>query len=119
MPMSQLRPVQRHKGYHAFLLHRISGLALILFLPLHFVLLSQALGGADALERKLALIDNALFRLAEWGLVSLLVVHMMFGLRVLVIEFLPWKHATDNKAGWVIPALAGAMVIGLVYYLQS
>src|SRR6266704_956210 len=34
-----------HAAYWAFLVHRISGLALALFLPLHFTALAQALQG--------------------------------------------------------------------------
>jgi len=43
-----------HAAYWAFLVHRISGLALALFLPLHFFALSRALNGVDALDAFLA-----------------------------------------------------------------
>ena len=41
---------KQHPVYWAFLLHRLSGLALALFLPLHFTLLAQALNGAAAFD---------------------------------------------------------------------
>ena len=61
-----------HPAYWAFLMHRLSGLALALFLPLHFWALGQALHGAAALDGFLKLADQPLFKLAEWGLVVLL-----------------------------------------------
>ena len=39
-----------HPGYWGFIVHRVSGLLLALFLPLHFWLLSQALHGPAALD---------------------------------------------------------------------
>ena len=39
-----------HWGTWAALLHRLSGLALLLFLPLHFLALGLALEGAERLQ---------------------------------------------------------------------
>ena len=55
-------------GYRAFLVHRISGLALALFLPLHFLTLWLALEVAESLDRFLAFADLPLVKAAEWGL---------------------------------------------------
>jgi fumarate reductase subunit D len=73
------------------MVHRVSGLLLALFLPLHFWLLSQSLAGAPALEGALRWVDRPAFKFAEWGLVVLLAAHLTGGLRVLVLEFLPWR----------------------------
>lgn len=82
---------RRHPTYIAFLVHRISGLLLALFLPLHFWALGQALQGEAALEGFLRWTDNALFKFAEWGLVVLLALHLAGGLRVMALEFLGWR----------------------------
>ena len=39
-----------HPAYWAFQMHRLSGLGLALFLPLHFWALGQAIHGAAALD---------------------------------------------------------------------
>ena len=44
-----------HPTWIAFLVHRLSGLLLALFLPLHFWALSRAITGEAALEGFLAL----------------------------------------------------------------
>ena len=82
---------RRHPGYLAFLAHRLSGLALALFLPFHFLFLATAIEGEAALEGALAWTENPLAKFAEWGLVTLLALHLALGLRVLAIEFLPWR----------------------------
>ena len=76
-----------HPAYWAFLMHRLSGLGLALFLPLHFWALGQALHGAAALDGFLKFADQPLVKVAEWGLVVLLALHMMGGVRLLLIEF--------------------------------
>ena len=70
----------------AALVHRLSGLALAIFLPLHFLTLALAIQGEARLESFLRWSDQPLVKLAESGLVFLLMVHMLGGLRLLVIE---------------------------------
>lgn len=113
-----MRPHARHKGYAAFLGHRLSGLALALFLPFHFMALGLALNGAERLDGFLTLVDNPVFKFAEWGLVMLLALHMFFGLRLLALEFLPWPQPADGRGGWIVPGAVAAGLVGLVFLVQ-
>ncbi len=105
---------RNHPAFWAFLVHRLSGLALALFLPLHFWALGQAITGAAQLESFLRWTDAPLVKFAEWGLVLLLAAHMTGGLRLLALEFLPWRDWQKSLA-----AIAGgiAIVTGLVFAL--
>lgn len=78
-------------GYRAFLVHRLSGLALALFLPLHFWALGTSLQGAAALDAFVQWTATPLFKFAEWGLVVLLGAHLLGGIRLLLIEFGRWQ----------------------------
>lgn len=78
-------------GYRAFLVHRLSGLALALFLPLHFWALGTSLQGAAALDAFVQWTATPLFKFAEWGLVVLLGAHLSGGIRLLLIEFGRWQ----------------------------
>jgi fumarate reductase subunit D len=80
-----------HVGWWAFLVHRVSGLALALFLPLHFMVLGEALAGAGALDRALAWTEQPLVKASEVGLVLLLAAHLTGGLRLLLAEFVAWR----------------------------
>lgn len=108
-----MRPHRNHRAWWAFLGHRLSGLALAVFLPFHFLALGLALEAA-ALDRFLVWTELASVKVAEWGLVSLLALHLMFGLRLLVLEFLPWPGG-DARLGWILPGLGAALVVGLVF----
>ena len=91
---------RRHPGYAAFLVHRVSGVLLALFLPVHFLVLGLALEGAAALDSFLAWTEAPLVKLAEWGLVLLLGAHLTAGLRLLALELLPWRGARHGLIGW-------------------
>ncbi|MDQ6681454.1 MAG: succinate dehydrogenase, cytochrome b556 subunit [Pseudomonadota bacterium] len=105
---------RQHPAYWAFAMHRISGLALAIFLPLHFWALGQALNGDAALDGFLHFSDRPIFKFAEWGLVVLLALHMMGGVRLLLIEFAGWSGLRKN---WIAGAVGFAALAGMAFAL--
>ena len=105
---------RRHPGYGAFLVHRVSGILLALFLPLHLWALSQSLQGAAQFDRLLAWTAAPAVKLAEWGIVLLLAAHLTGGLRLLALEFLPWRDWQKSLAAL---AAAIALAFGLAFAL--
>jgi fumarate reductase subunit D len=108
------RRAHAHASWWAFWLHRVSGLLLALFLPLHFIALGQALGGAAALDGFLQLTDHPLFKVAEWGLVTLLALHLTGGVRLLLIEFGP---ASGLRKNWIAAGVGFAFAAGIAFAL--
>ena len=106
---------RHHRAYWAFIGHRISGIALALFLPAHFLVLGRALEGAAALDAALVFSDLPAVKFAEWGLVVLLGIHLFFGTRLLVLELLPWPEPAASRTGWILPGAVAAMLIGIVF----
>lgn len=100
----------------AFLLHRLSGLLLAVFLPIHFYVLGLALRDSAALDGFLVLTDNPLVKMTEFGLVFLLAVHLFGGLRLLALEFLPWH---DRQKSLAAGAAALAFVAALGFLLRA
>lgn len=80
--------MRKESSYWVAMVHRVSGIALALFLPLHFWALSRAL----ELDAFLDWTREPLVRIAEWGIVVALAAHLGGGLRVLALEFLPWQR---------------------------
>ena len=97
-----------HAGWWAFALHRVSGVALAVFLPLHFLVLGQALNGANALDDVLIWTNQALVKVSEIALVFLLAAHLGGGLRLLLAEFGGWR------ASWQPTLMAGAAGMALM-----
>ncbi|MCP4331687.1 MAG: succinate dehydrogenase, cytochrome b556 subunit [Gammaproteobacteria bacterium] len=90
--------------YLAFLLHRISGLGLALFLPLHFYVLGLSLQGGAMLDRFLHWSQQPLMKFVEFGLVFLLALHFFGGLRLLALENMPWSNQQKNYAALAVAA---------------
>lgn len=102
-----IRPHRAHPLWLAFMLHRVSGVALALFLPVHLYTLSLALTDPAALDGFLAWTDAPLMKLAEVALVFLLAVHAFGGLRLLALEFLPWSDRQKTLAAAAVALSLG------------
>ncbi len=107
------RPPRAHPLWLAYILHRLSGLALALFLPAHFWLLSQALTAPARLDGLLAFAEHPLVKIAEFGLVFLLAVHAFGGIRLLALEWLPWpqRHKTFAAGALGLAVLAAGVFL--------
>jgi fumarate reductase subunit D len=106
-----------HAAYWAFVVHRISGILLTLFLPVHFFVLSQALVRPAALDDFLAWTRQPAVKLAETALVVALAAHLAGGVRLLFVEFVGWRADWQKSA----IALAGgvALAYGLLFALSG
>ncbi len=102
--------MKAESSYWVAIVHRVSGVALALFLPLHFWALSRAL----QLDGFLQWTEQPLVKLAEWGIVVALAAHLAGGLRVLALELLPWSAQQKR-----LTALAAALTVaaGLAFGL--
>jgi fumarate reductase subunit D len=100
-----------HAAYWAFVVHRLSGIVLALFLPIHFFVLSQALARPAALDDFLHWTRQPLVKAAETVLVIALAAHLAGGVRLLFVEFAGWR------AEWQKTLLAGAAAATFLYAL--
>jgi fumarate reductase subunit D len=111
-----MKTARNHPAYWAFLVHRVSGIALALFLPAHFLALGSAIRGDAALDDFLRWSHQPLVIATEWMLVTLLAAHLAGGLRLLALEFLPWRDWQKTLAA---VAAAFALLAGLVFALAG
>jgi fumarate reductase subunit D len=111
-----IRTAHLKPGFLAAMLHRLSGIALAIFLPAHFIALGTALNGADSLQSFLGITHTGFVRVAEWGLVTALGLHMALGLRVLAIEFLAVR---ERGAIAVSACVACSLTVGLLFLLNG
>jgi fumarate reductase subunit D len=105
-----------HPLWLAYIVHRISGIILALFLPLHFWVLAMALTDPTRLDGFLHLTEHSLVKLAEFGLVVLLAIHMFGGLRLMALEWLPWASWQKTLAA---AATALAFLTATLFLLNA
>ena len=110
------RTYRTHTLWLAYLLHRLSGVALGLFLPVHFWVLSHAITAPETLDGFLDWTDLWIVKVAEFGLVFLLAVHMFGGLRLMALEWLPWTSGQKTAAAG---AVAASPLVAGVFFLRA
>jgi len=111
-----IRPHRSHPLWYAYILHRVSGLGLAVFLPGHFYVLGLALTDQAALDGFLSWTDQTIVKVAEYGLVFLLGTHFFGGLRILALEFLPWS---PRQKTFVAASVVLAFCVSTTFFLSA
>lgn len=101
-----------HTGYVAWLLHRVTGLLITLYLIFHvWTLLSMAQGRA-AFDRVMEAVQQPPFIAGEILLLALLIFHAVNGLRICLIDFGSGSLA-HRKLFWLF------LLLGLLLFLMG
>jgi fumarate reductase subunit D len=111
-----VRPHRNHPLWFAYIVHRLSGVLLALFLPVHFYVLGMALKGTAELDVFLNWTKIPLVKFAEAGLVFLLAVHIFGGLRLLAVEFLPWS---PRQKSYAAIATAASFFVATIFFMNA
>ncbi len=86
-----------HPGEWAWMLHRVSGVALTVYLFVHIWALRGLTTGRSAFEAEMDLFTTPIFKFLEWGLFAFVIFHSLNGLRVAIVD-LASKNASRQKA---------------------
>jgi succinate dehydrogenase / fumarate reductase cytochrome b subunit len=81
------------QGQWSWLAHRVTGVAIILFLFAHVVDTALVGWGPSAYNRVVRVYQNPLVGLLELGLVAAVIYHALNGIRIMIIDF--WPKAAD------------------------
>jgi succinate dehydrogenase / fumarate reductase cytochrome b subunit len=82
-------PYKGHPGQYSWILHRITGVAIILFLFMHVVDTALIGWGPEAYDRVLRAYQNPIVHLLELGLVIAVLYHSLNGFKITLIDFFP------------------------------
>lgn len=100
-----------HPGQWSWILHRITGVAIILFLFAHVVDTAVIGWGPEAYNRVIEAYHNPVIRLLELGLVTAVLYHSINGLKITLVDFFPGlvRHIKGLSAASFI-LFVGAMI---------
>jgi len=104
-------------GQWAFVLHRVSGVALSFYLIMHIYVVSS-LYDPQNFDTVMAFLNQPLFKILEIGLLAAVVFHGLNGIRVMMIDF---ANATRVHAQifWVVLAVSAVLIaVGAVPFLM-
>jgi succinate dehydrogenase / fumarate reductase cytochrome b subunit len=109
-----LRTIRMPVGGIVSILHRISGVFLVLSIPACLYLLQQSLASAETYERVLDWLASGPGRLSLFVLSVVFVHHLLAGVRHLLLDLDIGisRRAARRSAGWVLAAVAATAAIG-------
>jgi succinate dehydrogenase / fumarate reductase cytochrome b subunit len=81
-------------GFVSFLLRRVTGVALVLYLFTHIWVIGGAVSGESTFNERMVFLTSPIFKILEIGLLAAVFYHGFDGLRLLLIN---WFKITDKR----------------------
>ena len=104
-------------GNIAWLLHRLTGLALAIYLIPHFISINRSRLGPDVFDAALATFTAPFYKAAESLLIMVVAFHSFNGLRIIVIDIFTFSHRQKLLFGLVMGACAAVLVAVSVLFV--
>lgn len=98
-------------GQWSWVLHRVTGLGVVLFLVLHVIDTSWAVFYPALYEEAIASYQSPLFTIGEFGLIACVIFHAYNGLRIAIFDYNPrlWKH--QERAAYIALGLTALTLV--------
>ena len=95
-------------GMWSWLLHRVAGLGILLFLLVHIVDISLLNFGPNVYDEGISLFGTAIVRLISLALIAAVLYHAFNGVRIILIDF--WPKAVRFQATMFVIALVVTVI---------
>jgi len=105
-------PRNKSLGSWAFILNRITGLGLTLYLFLHLIMLGQLAKGPEAYDGFIALVRNPIFLAGELLVIAAALIHGLNGIRIGLTSF----GVAGSKQKQLFIGLMTVAIIAIVYF---
>ncbi|MEZ4629268.1 MAG: succinate dehydrogenase, cytochrome b556 subunit [Deinococcales bacterium] len=97
------------EGQWAFILHRLSGVALALFLLLHVVDISLVMFGPKVFNAFLAFYHQWPFRIGLILVMGGVIYHALNGLRIIIMDFTDWGVKWQRQMWYAVMVLTAGL----------
>jgi succinate dehydrogenase / fumarate reductase cytochrome b subunit len=98
----------RSTGFVSFLLRRITGVALVLYLLLHMWVIGGINSGADTFNSRMKFLGTPFFHVLEIGLLAAVIYHGIDGIRLLMVHYL---NVTEYRKSLFYATLAVSAIL--------
>ena len=105
------------EGQWSWVAHRVTGVAIILFLFAHVVDTALVGWGPTAYNRVVAVYKNPFIRLLELGLVAAVIYHALNGVRIMIMDFWPKAADLNRQLIYGTVGLYVASMIPITYFI--
>ncbi len=93
------------EGQWAWILHRFTGLGVLLFLVIHILDTFVIVFGPEIYDKVMALYRHPLFRVSEVGLAAAVLFHALNGIRITILDFYPEWSGRQRQFFYGVVAL--------------
>ena len=113
---ADLKPKYFRTGMWSFALHRISGVAITLFLLMHiWEITSVVRGGAEGFNRTMSVLSTRVFVIGEWLLFLALTFHGINGVR-LMLHDRGIGVRQQKSLFWIVMAICSVLIAAGSYF---
>ena len=95
-------------GFLSFVLRRLTGVTLVLYLFTHMWVIGSINQGPEVFNARLNLVQTPFFKLAEIALLAAVVYHALDGIRLLMVN---WFKVTEYRKSLFYAVLAVSVLI--------
>jgi len=106
-------------GHWSWILHRLAGVGVFLFLLIHIVDIALIGWGPKVFNKLLFLYRAPAFRAGEVLLVGAVLYHAINGIRICIIDFWPETMALHRKLTYAVGIIFVALFIPTAIYMLS
>jgi succinate dehydrogenase / fumarate reductase, cytochrome b subunit len=103
------------EGQWAFFLHRLSGVAILLYLMMHTVSIGSTMLGAEVYEAVHKVYGLMIFRLGLVGVAGAVAYHAFNGLRIVLMDFTDWGVKYQRQLWYASLVFAGLFMLLTLY----
>ena len=107
---AKFTPYRPYTGTWAWFIHRLTGIGLAVYLPMHVYVTSSFGKGEKAFMEQMGFIQMPLFRWLEIGLLFAVLFHVLNGIRVTLVD-LGWGLRQERVLFWVLMAIGAVLFV--------
>jgi succinate dehydrogenase / fumarate reductase, cytochrome b subunit len=101
------------EGQLSFLLHRFTGLGVLIFLAVHIVDTSFVFFFPNLYNHAMEIYQTTIFGIGELFLVFCVLYHGANGIRIIIFDWYPKLWKIENERKWAIGTLIGTIILWL------
>ena len=112
--LNEIRDMASYRGgsgHWSYIFHRLTGVAVLLFLFAHIVDTALIGWGPEVYNRAIALYRHPFFRVNEVVLFAAVLYHSLNGVRILIVDFWPRSTRYHRRLFWAEMVLFAVLMI--------
>lgn len=106
-------------GQWSWLLHRITGLGVLLFLLVHIVDITLIGFGPTIYNDAIAIFSTGIIRVISLALIASLLFHAFNGIRIILIDFWPAGYKYQQAMFYIVLVVTIVSFLPMAYYVMA